>query len=98
MFDKVYKYSIEQNHPNPFNPTTKLNYSISNESKVTIEIYNSLGQKVAELLNTNQNAGKHFVTWNATNFSSGTYFARFNAESLSNNDSYNKIVKLLLIK
>ncbi len=96
--DKAYKYSLEQNHPNPFNPTTVLNYTIANNSKVTVEIYNTLGQRVAELINTNQNLGKHSVTWNAIGYSSGTYFARFTATSLKNNETFTDVKKLLLIK
>jgi len=98
MFNKTYKYSVEQNHPNPFNPTTVLSYSLPSDGKVKIEIYNSLGQKVIELLNENQNMGKHSVSWNATHFSSGTYFARFTAMSLSKNETYSEVKKLLLMK
>ncbi len=97
-FNKAYKYSMEQNHPNPFNPTTELNYTIPNYSKVTVEIYNTLGQRVAKLINANQNIGKHSVIWNATDFSSGTYFARFTATSLKNNETFTDVKKLLLIK
>jgi len=98
VFDKAYKYSLEQNHPNPFNPTTKLNYTIKNNSKVVIEVYNTLGQKVVELFSGTQNTGKHSVSWNATGLSSGTYFARFSATSLQNNERYTEVKKLLLIK
>jgi subtilisin family serine protease len=96
--NKVYKYSMEQNNPNPFNPSTAINYTIPTDSKVKIEIFNSLGQKVTELLNKNQATGKHSVTWNAINFSSGTYFARLSATSLKNNQVFTEIKKLLLIK
>lgn len=98
MFNKSYKYSMEQNHPNPFNPTTMINYSIMDDSKVVVEVYNTLGQKVVDLFSGTQTTGKHSVTWNATGFSSGTYFARFTATSLQNNETYTKVKKLLLIK
>ncbi|MCF6270567.1 MAG: T9SS type A sorting domain-containing protein [Melioribacteraceae bacterium] len=97
-FNKAYKYSLEQNHPNPFNPTTMLNYTIKSDSKVVIEIYNSLGQKVVELFSGTQSTGTHSVSWNATGYSSGTYFARFNATSLSNHETFSEIKKLLLLK
>ncbi len=97
-FSKLYKFALEQNYPNPFNPTTKLNYTIKNNSKVVIEVYNTLGQKVVELYSGTQNSGKHSVSWNATGFSSGTYFARFSATSLSNNETFSEVKKLLLIK
>ncbi len=98
VFDKAYKYSLGQNHPNPFNPTTMLNYTVKNDSKVVIEIYNSLGQKIVELFNGTQGSGNHSVTWNATRFSSGTYFARFTATSLSNQETFSDVKKLLLLK
>jgi len=98
LFDKTYKYALEQNHPNPFNPTTTLSYTVPNNSKVSVVIYNTLGQKVVELFSGNQNTGKHSVTWNATGFSSGTYFARFTATSLKNNEVFSQVKKLLLIK
>ena len=98
VFNKSYKYSLEQNHPNPFNPTTMINYSIKNNSKVVVDIYNTLGQKVVELFSGTLNKGKHSVSWNASGFSSGTYFARFTATSLSNNETYSEVKKLLLLK
>ena len=74
------------------------NYSIKNNSEVVLDIYNSVGQKVAELFSGTQSTGKHSVTWNATGFSSGTYFARFTASSLSDNETFTEVKKLLLIK
>ena len=85
-------------YPNPFNPTTTVNFTIPNDSKVKIDIYNFLGQKVSELVNSNHTKGSHSVSWNAIGFSSGTYFARFTATSLHENEIYSDVRKLLLLK
>jgi len=54
-----------------------IDYSLPVDAKVTIEVYNLLGQKVATLLNGTERAGMHTVSWNAGKCSSGMYFARF---------------------
>jgi len=69
-----YSFNIQQNYPNPFNPSTKITYSLNNFGKVNLSVYNLLGQKVAELVNTEQAAGDYTVNFNADNLSSGVYF------------------------
>ncbi|PKD44739.1 T9SS type A sorting domain-containing protein [Rhodohalobacter barkolensis] len=64
------------NFPNPFNPSTTIQYKLSNDSNVKIDVYNSLGRRVATILDQNQQAGEYDVTFNADNFSSGIYFYR----------------------
>lgn len=83
---------LNQNYPNPFNPTTTIGFSLPRQSKVTLEIYNILGQKITTLIDNKQTAGYHEVTFNAENFSSGIYIYRLSAD--------NKIVskKMQLIK
>ncbi len=73
------QYKLEQNYPNPFNPATTIAYSISEDVKVNLSIYNMAGQKVAELVNKNQAAGYYKVNWNAENTASGIYFYRIKA-------------------
>lgn len=68
------KFSLEQNYPNPFNPTTKIKYSIPRESKVTICVYNTLGEEVGILVNETLKAGIHEVNFNPGSLSSGVYF------------------------
>ena len=64
---------IYQNYPNPFNPTTTIKYDLPKESMVQLIIYNILGEKVAELVNTFQKPGSYNVEWNANKFASGVY-------------------------
>jgi len=68
------EYSLEQNYPNPFNPATTIKFSIPEATNVTLTIYNTLGQKVTELVHTNFAAGRYSSQWDASNFNSGIYF------------------------
>jgi photosystem II stability/assembly factor-like uncharacterized protein len=73
------EFVLEQNYPNPFNPSTKIQYELQKESEVKLFIYNVLGEKVAELVNTIQKAGKYEVEWNARKFASGVYIYQIKA-------------------
>ncbi len=67
-------YSLEQNYPNPFNPNTTIQFSIPEDvQNVKLVIYNALGEKAAELVNTQLKAGVYHYTWNASDVSSGIY-------------------------
>ncbi len=68
------EYALQQNFPNPFNPTTTIRYQLPAAGQVTLNVYNALGQKVAELVNRNQQAGYYRVQINAQHFASGVYF------------------------
>jgi len=67
-------YSLSQNYPNPFNPVTKIKYEIPVSSNVKIKIYDGFGKEVMVLVDKNQHAGTHEITFNGENFSSGYYF------------------------
>jgi hypothetical protein len=58
------EYMLQQNYPNPFNPTTQIRYELPSKGHVTLSIYNSLGQEVRRLVDREQPAGYHLVTWN----------------------------------
>jgi hypothetical protein len=81
-------YTLEQNYPNPFNPTTRISYTLPKATKVTLSIYNALGQKVTTLLDQKkQTAGKHSMTWNAINSSgtvasTGVYYYQLRADDV----------------
>ena len=67
-------FMLSQNYPNPFNPVTTIGFSIPVNDHVSLTIYNTIGQKVAKLLDGNAKAGYHVVNWNANDFASGVYF------------------------
>ncbi|MCP4634217.1 MAG: M20/M25/M40 family metallo-hydrolase, partial [candidate division Zixibacteria bacterium] len=64
-------FALSQNHPNPFNTSTKICYSLPVTSDVIIEVYNILGQRVTTLVDEHQTAGYKSITWDASGFSSG---------------------------
>ncbi|MCX6135971.1 MAG: T9SS type A sorting domain-containing protein [Ignavibacteriales bacterium] len=72
-------YSLSQNYPNPFNPNTWIEYSIPQQSHVTIKIFDLLGREVAVLVNEKKDAGRYSVQWNASAMPSGIYFYRLEA-------------------
>jgi len=86
------EYSLSQNYPNPFNPSTLIEYGLKKDGKVTVEIYNILGEQVTSLVNGYQAAGKYKIVWNASRFSSGIYFYRIKS------GDFNQIKKMVLIK
>lgn len=88
----VTDYSLSQNYPNPFNPETRISYSLAKDGLVKLSVYNVLGQKVAELVNENQIAGKHHVTWNANAMTSGVYFYRLES------GDYTRTLKMMLVR
>tara|TARA_Y100001935_G_scaffold238369_1_gene224802 strand:+ start:160025 stop:161473 length:1449 start_codon:yes stop_codon:yes gene_type:complete len=69
-------FSLYQNYPNPFNPSTVIGYQLPVNSKVTLKVFDILGREVALLVNEQQPAGSHEVTFDATHLSSGVYFYR----------------------
>jgi hypothetical protein len=70
------EFSLGQNHPNPFNPATTIGFSLPQAHRVTIKVFDILGQEVATLLDEEVPAGSFTVTWNATKAASGIYFYR----------------------
>ena len=85
-------FSLDQNFPNPFNPSTTVRYGLPQRAHVTIIVYNTLGQQVAQLLNGDIDAGYHEIQFNATNLASGEYFYRIQA------GSYVETRKLILVR
>ncbi len=81
-------YALYQNHPNPFNPVTRIRYYIPENCRVDLEIYDILGRKVATLVDKVQEAGERTVLWNGKDqsgvqVSSGIYLYRLRAGSFS---------------
>ena len=88
----VRSFSLSQNFPNPFNPTTTIEYSLPKSGEVTMTVYNLRGEEVTRLIGETQQAGYHEVTWNASKASSGIYFYRFQA------GKFIEVRKMILLK
>jgi ligand-binding sensor domain-containing protein len=85
-------FVLNQNFPNPFNPTTTISFSIPSFGFTSLKVYDILGNEVATLLNEEKPTGNYSVTFNAYSLSSGTYFYRLSAGSFS------ETKKMILIK
>lgn len=85
-------FKLHQNYPNPFNPSTTINYDVARNGLVSIEVYDIVGRKVAELVNEVKSAGSYSVQFDASSLSSGIYFARLEAGSAV------QIQKMTLVK
>ncbi len=68
------KYNLDQNFPNPFNPSTIISFSIPQRENVSLDIYNLLGQKVTSVVNKEMESGRYDIKFNASNLSAGIYF------------------------
>jgi hypothetical protein len=73
------RLALGQNYPNPFNPTTRISFELPSSQFVKLSVFNMLGQEVSTLLQTEMNAGSHFVNFDASQLSSGVYVYRLEA-------------------
>ena len=90
-------FVLYQNYPNPFNPVTRIKYDIAENSYVSVNVYNMMGEKVATLVNQYQNAGYYFTSWDSRNdlgisVSAGVYIYQIKA------GKYVQVKKLILLK
>ncbi|HUN65210.1 MAG TPA: T9SS type A sorting domain-containing protein [Bacteroidota bacterium] len=99
------QFELSQNYPNPFNPTTVIEYSLPEDARVTLVVYNTLGQKVATLIDGEiQAPGRQSLTFDGSSLASGVYFYRLRADKLSQTGASNsppaliEVKKMLLIK
>jgi len=86
------EYSLEQNYPNPFNPSTEINFNLPKAGHVKLEVFNTLGQRVATLVDDEVPAGFHRVLLDADGLASGIYFYRLSADEFSSSK------KMILLK
>ncbi|HTR81558.1 MAG TPA: S8 family serine peptidase [Bacteroidota bacterium] len=91
-------YSMGQNFPNPFNPSTMIRIGLPEASRVDLRIFDAVGRQVALLVNDRLPAGTFDYQWNAGDMASGVYFCRIVASSSSSNRTFTQVNKLLLIK
>lgn len=85
-------YSLSQNFPNPFNPTTVINFSLPLKNFVTIKVYDVNGKEIAELINAEKQAGENSIEFNGSNLSSGVYYYKLTAGDFS------QVRKMILVK
>ncbi len=86
------EYRLYNNYPNPFNPSTLIRYDLKENVRVSINVYNVIGQKVATLVNEHQQAGYHSVSFNAAKFSTGVYIYTIEA------GNFKQVKKMMLLK
>jgi hypothetical protein len=98
-------FTLHQNFPNPFNPITTLSYDLPKDSDVRLTIFDMLGNEVARLVNSNQEAGFKSVQWDATDFmgrpvSAGVYLYQIQANDASPNSGqgFTETKKMVLLK
>jgi len=98
QFPKV--FSLEQNFPNPFNPSTTIKFGLPEASAVTLKIYDVTGREVSMVVNSQLAAGYYSYRWNAGNLSSGIYFYRLTAVATDRGKKqmFNHVRKLLFTK
>jgi hypothetical protein len=100
--DKVKnKFILHPNYPNPFNPSTTIRYELPVNGKVSLKIYNTLGQEVRTLVNSYQSSGKHEAMWNGKDVkgnavSSGIYIYRM--EAVSDKGKFVQTKKMVYLK
>lgn len=89
----IESFELFQNYPNPFNPSTNISFTLSETGKTTLKIYNSLGQEIKTLINSDLEAGKLYnVNFDASELPSGVYYAKLTQSK------YFKVIKMVLAK
>ncbi|UCE19412.1 MAG: T9SS type A sorting domain-containing protein, partial [Gemmatimonadota bacterium] len=88
------EYQLSQNYPNPFNPETDITFGLPQAEKVTLTVYNLLGQVVDVLVDGPLKAGHHTVTWDASDMASGIYYYQLTA----NNGQWSQTRSMVLLK
>ena len=95
------KYALRQNYPNPFNPETMISFDLPEQAKVTLQVYNLMGQSIKTLVNERKVAGRYQVAWDGTNdkglsVASSVYFYRIKA--IGETKEFSQKMKMMLIR
>ena len=85
-------FAVEQNSPNPANPSTTISFTLPEAGNVTVDVFNVAGQKVDTLVNDFMDSGRHSVVWDGSNLSTGVYFYTITSGEFS------KTMKMTLLK
>lgn len=91
-------FSLQQNFPNPFNPSTTISYNVPERSNVKLEIFDALGRYIVTLVNEQQAKGNYEIKWTPENLSSGVYLYRFTAVSIVNAQEFTEVKSMVLMK
>ncbi len=91
-FNILTDFYLEQNYPNPFNPTTTIKYQIPELSRVTLKVYDVLGNEIANLVNEEKSIGSYQIEFDGSKLSSGVYFYQLKA------GSYGETKKMVLLR
>jgi hypothetical protein len=89
-------FALFQNHPNPFNPSTIISYQLGTNSKVVLKIYDVLGKQIATLVNEQESAGVHTVSFDASKLTSGVYL--YNLKAVGEGQTFISVKKMILLK
>lgn len=97
------QFALRQNYPNPFNPSTTIRFEVPTRAKISIKIYNILGQEVFELADRVYEPGFHHIQWNGVNrqnraVASGVYIYRVVAQAIEGKERFVKTRKMMLLK
>jgi hypothetical protein len=90
-------FSLNQNYPNPFNPSTIITFNLAVDSKVTLTVFNTLGEEVTKLVNGNLTAGTQQVEFDASGINSGVYFYQLQATGIDGTN-FSSVKKMILSK
>jgi hypothetical protein len=90
--NSLISYRLFQNYPNPFNPSTTIRFSVLESSFINLSIFNSLGEKIEELVNEVMEQGMHTIEFYAEDLSSGTYFYKIQTPN------FTQTKKIILLK
>ncbi|MBK7267882.1 MAG: choice-of-anchor J domain-containing protein [Ignavibacteriales bacterium] len=91
------EYSLTQNFPNPFNPSTSIQFALKSDAKVTLRLFDALGQEVRTILNDNYATGNYKIDFNATGLNSGVYFYTIDASGVDGS-KFTATKKMILMK
>lgn len=92
------QYLLQEAYPNPFNPSTRVGFGLPEDSRITLDVHNMLGNVVAELVIGQRAKGLYELQWHADNLPSGVYLIRMHAESLESTKRFIASRKVVLVK